>query len=42
MEDRSAANRASPPTRRVAILTALAANVAVAVAKAGAAAIDAG
>jgi cation diffusion facilitator family transporter len=39
MEDRSAAIGASPPTRRVAILTALAANVAVAVAKAGAAAI---
>jgi cation diffusion facilitator family transporter len=39
MEDRSASIGASPPTRRVAILTALTANVALAVAKAGAAAI---
>jgi cation diffusion facilitator family transporter len=38
MKDRSASNGA-PPTRRVAILTALGANVAVAVAKAAAAAI---
>jgi cation diffusion facilitator family transporter len=39
MDDPFASNGASPPTRRVAVLTALAANVGVALAKAAAAAI---